>query len=263
LWREAKVETMNKLRIFHRLRHLGLLGAWLITWLAAGCGQAAGYPSATLVAPVPTSVNTPSQPIGTAVPTTLGPVAASYVTAQSIQELTTRSTEIAIGHVTQMAGVINDARDVNDRTKPDPILLAVGQIYHFTVDQTLKGTLSPTIDILQVEGWMIRGPVADPTSMTGAEDALARKNYEYIPLRPGVRYLVFLAKPFILPPNQYYGGIAQPWRFDLSDQAMVRPESPWHDASWLFPAQPLSSVLSQIQNPSMTPVSTPLSTPYP
>lgn len=166
---------MNRLCIFHHLGHLGLLGAWLFMWLTAGCAQSAGYPSTTLGTSVPTSVNTPSQPIGTAVPTTLGPVEPSYVTAQSIQELTTKSTAIAIGHVTQIGGVINDARDVNDRTKPDPILLAVGQIYHFTVDQTLKGTLSPTIDILQVEGWMMRGPVADPESMTRTEEALREK----------------------------------------------------------------------------------------
>jgi hypothetical protein len=254
---------MDKLRIFHRLGHLCLLGSWLFTGVAAGCGQSAGYPTATQVLPMPTSVNTADQPISTAVPTTLGPVEPSYITAQSIQELTTKSTTIAIGHVTQVAGVINDARDVNDRTKPDPRLLAVGQIYRFAVDQTLKGKLSPTIEILQVEGWLDRGPVADPNSVTAADEAQARKNYTYIPLRPGVKYLVFLAEPFNLPPDQFYGGIAQPWRFDLSDEAMVRPESPWHDANQVFPAQPLSTVLSQIQNPSVTPLATPLSTPYP
>src|SRR5712692_9085040 len=219
-----------------------LIGAGIIIILMVGCAQPGTAPSSTVVGPTPTPVNFSSQSTETALPTTIEPVEPSYRTAQSIQELTVRSAQIAIGHVTQIAGVINIARDVNDITKPDPRLLAVGQIYHFAVDQILKGNLSSTIDIIQVEGWLDRGPVSDPNSITAAEEASARKNYKAIPLRPGVKYLVFLGPAVKLPPSQYYVGVAEPWRFDLSDQTSVRPESAWDGASQVFPAQPFSSI---------------------
>src|SRR5689334_2935578 len=91
-----------------------------------------------------------------------GPVAASYVTAQSIEQLVIQSKVIVIGSMTGLAETVNMARNVNDITQPDPNILIVGQIYDISAKRYLKGSGASTIDVVQPEAYLFENTPRTP-----------------------------------------------------------------------------------------------------
>lgn len=184
---------------------------------------------------------------------------ASYITATSIPELTNKSTIVIIGKAVSKDDVINMARDVEDISKPDPDLFGIGQVYEFEVASTLKGEQeisgAKRIYVVQSEGMIILSSQNPPTE----EDIeKAREKEKYISISVGNDYVLFL-EPLVGFPDLklHYTGVAQPWRFNISDTTGVVPESPWEGASRFFPPQPLETFIQQIEHPEL------LSSPYP
>lgn len=189
-------------------------------------------------------------------------VVASYITADSITELTLRATLIVIGQVEQDVHTINMARDVNDISKPDSSLLGLGQVYRVHVERVIEGTSQDsTIFIVQPEGFLAKPQASTEPSLEDVK--LARQNYDYIPFVPSRRYLLFLHPLRGFEERQYFTGGIHPWRFDATDENQIIPESP---AEWLNirPAS-LNTIIEQIKvapTPEPTIIS-PLPTPLP
>lgn len=185
----------------------------------------------------------------------------SFITANSYAELEQKSTLIAIGRVTHIVNIINMARDPNDPTSPDSQVFVVGQVYQVQVKQFLKGKAADILNIVQREGFL-----GLSISKSEADIEKAKDNEDYIPLSLEKDYLMFLEPMLGYSEGEYYVGVAQPWRFDLSNPDEVLPESPWHDAIRIFQPQSLEFVTQQIEHPELfltTPYPGPTTSPYP
>jgi hypothetical protein len=192
----------------------------------------------------------------------------SYITANSISELTKKSTQIVIGQVTKAVGIINMARDINDITKADSDVFVIGQVYQFRVDKYIKGEGDQVINIVQREGFL-----GASSSKTEVDIEKARSLEKYIPIDEKTNYLLFLEPLLGFSDGKYYVGVAHPWRFNLNNPESVVPESPWEGASQLFLSQSLDSLIYQIEHPESipTPINprtgegypAPTTTPYP
>ncbi|MFH1635275.1 MAG: hypothetical protein ABIG63_14885 [Chloroflexota bacterium] len=145
------------------------------------------------------------------------------------------------------------ARDINDVSKSDPDVFVVGQVYQVKVEQYIKGNGEHTIYIVQREGFL--GP---DIPKTGAEIEKAKTNENYVAPNIGDRYLMFLRPLAGFSEQQYYVGVAHPWRFNVSDPEKVYPESPWKEAYKIFGQQSLSDIIMQIEYPDKF-----ISPPYP
>jgi len=176
----------------------------------------------------------------------LGIVTASYITANSFSDLTKRVEMIVIGEVTTIGDHINIARDDKEPSTPSSTRYEIGQIYEFKVDEYLKGEGSSILAIVQVEGFISQ---KDAKTSDAVENAKA--NFNYIPIEPGRKYLLFLSDLFGFPKGQYSIGPIQPWRFDLTDPEYVIPESPWEYAKQVFLPAPLTLIIEQIKNPEL------------
>jgi hypothetical protein len=177
----------------------------------------------------------------------------SFIIVTSIAELANRSKLIVIGHVTKTDDIVNMARNPDDPTKPDNEIFIVGQVYMVSVKQFLKGSeKAETIYVVQREGFL--GP---SVSKNDSEIEKAKAIEKYVPLSLDKRYLMFLEPMLGHPEGKYYVGVAQPWRFDVSDTKQVLPESPWEEAVRFFPSQTLDSIVYQIEHPEL------LASPYP
>ena len=177
----------------------------------------------------------------------------SFIIVTSIAELANRSKLIVIGQVIKADDIVNMARNPDDPTKPDNEIFIVGQVYMVSVIQFLKGDeKAETIYVVQQEGFL--GPSVPKND---SEIAKAKAIENYVPLSLDKGYLMFLEPMFGYPEGKYYVGVAQPWRFDVSDTKQVLPESPWEEAVRFFPSQTLDSIVYQIEHPEL------LASPYP
>ena len=75
----------------------------------------------------------------------------------------------------------------------------------------------------------------------------SKKRYDYIPIPLGKEYLMFLHPLTSYPEEKLYTGTFQPWRFDISNPDKVVAESPWIFATYVFPPQPLDTLLENIE----------------
>lgn len=188
-----------------------------------------------------------------ATPTTKVTTLENYIVATSINELFRKSTIVVIGFVTQNEDVINMARNVNNIYEPDPFLFGIGQIYELKIDRYIKGesvTKSAlSIHIAQVEGVV---EIQPGKTITITEIDKARQNYKYIPLNNKQVYLLFL-EPLqgFKELTNYYVGVAQPWRFVVTNSNCVIPESPWEASKSFFGYQLLSELEKQMASPEV------------
>jgi hypothetical protein len=235
--------NLKKLRIF--LLGLGIVAIFLL----AACAQSA-------------STNT-SQSF------TFGPGSGSFITVNSIAELTNKSKLIVIGQVVKIDDIVNMARDINDPSKPDNQVYVVGQVYQVNVKKFLKGSEAETIFVVQREGFL-----GESEAKTKTDIQKAKSVENFIPMGVDKEYLMFLKPMLGFPDGKYYVGVAQPWRFAILDATKVVPESPWEGASQYFPQMTLENFISQMDQselltspypPPSTPTSTPTSqsSPYP
>lgn len=146
------------------------------------------------------------------------------VTADSVAELTEYASLIIIGTAKNTDYAFNSARDVNDISKPDLSLLALGQLYEVTVERVIKGQFDRnTLLLVQGEGILIKQQTDIVPSPE--DEAIARQQVEYIPLSDGRRYLFFLNPMPEFHELGYYSGVREPWRFDISNPEQIRAES--------------------------------------
>lgn len=177
----------------------------------------------------------------------------SFIIVTSIAELAARAKLIVVGQVVKVDDIVNMARNPDDPTKPDEEIFIVGQVYMVSVNQFLKGNEKPEIIyVVQREGFL--GPSVPKND---SEIEKARAIEKYVPLSLNKEYLMFLEPMLGYPEGKYYVGVAQPWRFSVSDTKQVLPESPWEGAINFFPSQTLNNIVYQIEHPEL------LASPYP
>jgi hypothetical protein len=170
--------------------------------------------------------------------------AASYITANSIAELTSRASLIVIGQVEQTDRVVNMARDVNDISEPDLSLLGLGQVYQIKVETFIKGEYpDASILFVQPEGFLVKPQMS--TEPSPEDVKLARQDDDHIAFISDQRYLLFLHPLRGFEEQQYFTGGIHPWRFNVTDPNHVYPESPAHLLE--IPPSNLATVIEQIQ----------------
>jgi len=170
----------------------------------------------------------------------IGSVSAGYRTVSSIKELADIADVIVIGRATATDETVNMARDENDLARPDPNVLVVGRSYEVRVSRYLKGNGADVIYVLLREAFL--GARAPKTEENIAQ---ARRQFVQIPIDPEKQYVFFLA-PRPEFGEAYFTGPTEPWRFDISDVTQVKPESPWHYASTVFPSPSLDEMIEQL-----------------
>jgi hypothetical protein len=188
---------------------------------------------------------------------TPGFVSGSYITNTSIAKMVSQSTLIVIAQVVKMDHIINMARDVKDPTQPAKDVYGVGQVYQVKIKKFIKGNESETIFLVQPEGFL-----GSTESKSETDIINSKKRYDFIPMSLEKEYVMFLRPMLSYPEEKLYVGIAQPWRFDITDPNKVVPESPWTFAINVFPPQPLDTLFEQIAHPEKI-VNTPSSYPPP
>lgn len=188
----------------------------------------------------------------------------SIVIAQSIGELSTRSTIVVVGSVSGTAEIVNMARNVEDPMKPADELFILGRVYRVDVQSVLKGETSRELMVVQSEGYYINGdkPIEEPISEALIEQS--GKEGLHQPFDSGQRYLLFL-EPLKGFAEGYFTGVAEPWRFNVTQEDKVVPESSWDDASRYFAVWSLKDIAQQVANPdkAILVVSTPHADGYP
>lgn len=173
-----------------------------------------------------------------------GQGSASYITANSYRDLTKSVSTIVIGEMVAVRDNINIARDEADPTKTSVSRYEIGQVYEFTIDEYLKGSGESPINVVQVEGFL-----SQKDAVTDASIARAKESFDFIPIQPGRKYLLFLSDLVGFSKGEYYIGPIHPWRFDITDPEDVTPESPWQYARQAFPPVSLDLIREQIRNP--------------
>jgi len=172
----------------------------------------------------------------------------SYITAFSLQELAGRSDSIVQAKMTQFGEVFNSARDINEASKPDPRLFAVGQIYEFELQRSITNVFesfpSDSFLVVQSEGHI---PINPGAEISEEDIRIAKAQDDHIPFEPGSEYILFLRKSITSSGIEpHFTGVAHPWRF-LVYQGCIYPETPWEDAQYYFPVRPLDEFLAQIE----------------
>jgi hypothetical protein len=185
-------------------------------------------------------------------------ISPTYVTGNTMQELSDTVQIIVIRELTDILDSINIARDDEDPTRTSSTRYEIGQIYQVRVIEYLKGNGDATIDVIQVEGFLNQKEPRNPESI-----AKAKQQSESVPLNYGKRYLLFLSQLIGFPEQNYFIGPIQPWRFDITNPDQVIPESPWEYARSAFPPVALSQVREQIAHPELDIIHTPQSEIYP
>lgn len=209
------------------------------------------------------------------------PLSSSYITSRTFQELATKSNLVITGKVEVVNQVVNLARNVNDISIADPNILNLGQVYKIAVTSILKGNITNTVSIVQPEGFLMRKPEQQGQPIADDEIQLARQHSDHIAFTTGHEYLFFLEPLLGFNDRQYFVGVSHPWRFDITNQQSVFPETPWDGAALAFPPKPLTEVINEIgyiptpiaiatfesplPTPSLseTPLVSPLATPEP
>lgn len=174
---------------------------------------------------------------------------ASYITADSLEELAAQSPVIVVAEVSGRGEAVNMARDPNNVSEPDPSTFILGQVYHVTVQRYVKGSGDDVLDVLQPEGFVNKERI--PISQQAIEQS--RATYPHIPMDAGVRYLLFLKPTQGFPSEKYYTGVMQPWRFTIPGDGMANPESPWQGAPEAFPALPAATLIDELERLVGTP----------
>lgn len=242
------------------------LATSILASLLIACGQPdaqTGTASNTPVVPTPAERRQPEVQTGTAANASMPPAQATisaqiaagnvtvgeYVTAHSLKVRIAISPIIVIGQITGTGEVINMARSIYDINKPDPTLFGVGQVYHFQVQQYLKGNGPDTLNIVQPEGLIS----ADPATVSATDIQRSKTNsvYEYTAFRTGTTYL-FLLQPLegFDPKNNYFTGGIHPWKFVVGSDGNLIMEAPGGAVAQLpadFIPDPDGPLLPQIE----------------
>jgi len=172
--------------------------------------------------------------------------AVSYVTAKSLEELVNGASVVVVGRVTGKAGkdkIFNQARSPIDPKQESTELFVVGQIYYIEVERYIKGSGEHTIEVVQSEGAYYGSNIVTPEEI----ERVQATSTEYVPLKTGARYLMFLRPSEGVPEAAgTYHDFATPSRFILGDDGEARPETAWRDAAKVFPPRSTQTLLDEV-----------------
>lgn len=203
------------------MRIYQLIAIVVLAVLLSACGQP---DTAQNEHPTSTAV-LPSQMISSMPTATDDIIVGEYVTARSLRARVARSQVVVIGQVTDTGEVINMARNIYDNTKPASDTFGVGQVYHFQVQQYLKGSGPSMLNVVVPEGIIFK----DPSTITAADiqQAKAVSPYEQNPLQTGMTYLLLLERlDGFDPASNYFTGGIHPWKFVVANDGSVTMDAP-------------------------------------
>ena len=197
----------------------------------------------------------------------------SQIAASSIQELAYYSDVIIIGQVVSKEQIINTARNPGDPTQPDPQFFSINQVYKVEVESVLKGKSSKTLLVVQNQGRLITTSDIRPTSAEIESEINRNAQNTFVPLSLDIRYVFFLR---VLDKISYdlggykstdlFAGVVEPWRFRITSDRFVIPETLLPDANLCFPSKNLDDVeaIIEVNSSTYTPgYNNPCNSPYP
>jgi hypothetical protein len=188
----------------------------------------------------------------------------SYVVYPTFAELVSKSDIIVIARIKSTLDIVNMARDMDDRSQPDPNYFGIGQVYELEIDNYLKGEGLETIYYIENQGFISTSgqPTAEDIEKEKSQ-ALAK---DYIPLQANQTYLLFLRivnqgyQIGSYDAGSLFAGTGHPWQFNLADPNCIWVEDIIQEMALYFPLQPLTKILDHIENPVESDV---LPYPYP
>ena len=163
---------------------------------------------------------------------------ASFVTSASLEDLTAKSSIIAIGTVRAGKPTIRHIQggDPDNSSQPELGFVGVGSVYQVNVERYLKGNGDGTLPVVQFESI-----IADHQGQM----IQVRTREADFPLNKGTRYLLFL-RPQAQAPDLLIG-TAEPSRFVLSS-GLARVETPADGLEVLFPDSSESDLVARVEN---------------
>jgi len=197
----------------------------------------------------------------------------SQVVASSISELSHFSEIIVVGRFISEEHIINTARNTKDLSEPDPRFFSINQVYQVEVERYIKGDGPKNIYVIQHMGTILLDSNANAQESTPSpsiiDSAIQNNTHkEFEPISMNTAYLMFLRvldqREYKLDgysSNQIYSGVAQPWRFRITDENRVVPETIIDNAKYLFGEISLDMAIEQIMKP-YDPLET-ITIPYP
>jgi len=173
---------------------------------------------------------------------------ASYASVYTYKDLVSQAKWIVIGQIIESKETFNGSRQVSDHSKPATDSYNIAQVYKISVEKYLKGSGDKEIYTAVNEGHLIN---ANPSP---AEIEQGRSKNTVYGIKVNTRYVMFFGSCCNLsgtdiPKRDYYGGIIQPWLFEITaeDECVVR--SPWEFATTYFPRLKLEELIKRVENP--------------
>lgn len=189
---------------------------------------------------IPTDL-TDKEPTASSDPTSLSRIS-TQLAASSFQELAYYSDIVVIGQIISKEQIINTARDPSNPTKPDPRFFSINQVYSVKVDSILEGESKNILLLVHNQGLLKTAPDVTPTIAEIESEIDRNIQKTFIPLSLDTRYIFFLK---ILDKISYdlngykstelYAGVAEPWRFKITSDDLVVPETLFPDMDMCFP----------------------------
>ena len=163
---------------------------------------------------------------------------ALYITADSLSELTAKSSVIVIGTVPNSEPDAARVQDPSSGNSTSSIanVYAVGSGYNVQVERYLKGSGGNTIPVIQFYG-------LDYTDRGQAKQA--RDENEKLLMGKGNRYLLFLRENGTY--RGYWIGTAHPYKFLLAGGRAIS-ESPVPDPDGAFPERSESKFINLVES---------------
>jgi hypothetical protein len=233
-----------------RRKRAGYLSILLMIF--AGCSSF--QISATPKPVIPTTINQMEintvNPTATILPTRVfSQPTASYASVTNYNDLVKKSKWIVIGRVVEPLEVFNGSRQPSAPSKPTKDAFDIAQVYKIAVEKYLKGSGNQEIYTAIYEGYL---PNPAPSSAEIEQVQSIRSDYS---IKVNTRYVMFFTTCCgptgdDVPKRDYYGGILQPWLFEITANEECVVRSPWQFATTYFHPLKLVDLMKRIENPS-------------
>ena len=156
----------------------------------------------------------------------------SQIVASSFQELAYYSDMIVVGQVVSKEQIINTARDPSDLTQPDPQHFSITQFYRVNVESILKGEPVTSLLVGQHQGYLEITSDTGPTPAEIEAEISRNEQITFTPLSLNTRYLFFLRIAAVegddldgYESTDLYAGVLEPWRFRITSDEFLIPET--------------------------------------
>lgn len=178
------------------------------------------------------------------------------IVAESLDDLIATADVIVITREVQPTEIINMARNEATPDEPDEHVFVLGQVYEIEVDRYLKGHGESTLQVVQREGFIYDhdDPVAQALT-EGEADSIKQESFdndEHFPMSSEQTYVMFLLDLGGFDPELGYltGTHGAPWRFELTEDGSLVPESQSEEANQHIGTLELNEVATVINESS-------------